>query len=850
MPFFILFCQLQTTVMMALFRGLFISGLTISFQFVIAQPQKQWSGAEILHELQKLQVVGKVLYVAAHPDDENTRLITWLANYKKLETAYISLTRGEGGQNLIGDELDAELGLIRSHELWQARRIDGGKQFFSRANDFGYSKTPAETFRIWKKDAVFSDLVWVIRKFQPDLIITRFSPELIKTHGHHTASAMLAVQSMELLTDTNAFYEHFPMVQVWQPKRVIWNTSSFFFNNEKNFNKDTFPQINVGGFNPLLGASYTEIAALSRSQHKSQGFGSSGVRGEIMEYFVQLAGEKMINKDVFSGINTSWSRYKGGEVVKKKIASILQKYQVTDPSVILEDLFQLYDLMQKLPEKEFITYKMEALRQLIKQCMGLYAEVTTNDYIYAIGDSIRFNIELINRSGKKLSYVSLYLKNGSRWLQGDFQYNKSLLGDQLVKASSQGFLIRSDARISNPWWFDNPTLKSDPYAYINAIESRWNEDMMVVLEPSFDQKPSSKSFTWEFPLWHKKNDPVKGEVYKPVYIAPPVTATPVESLLFFANDKSKELHIQLESFKANTSGYVELELPEGWSCKPDKISFNFSVKRDKQTIAFEIIPPESSSSGKVKVRVHTAEGTFSYAFREISYEHIPHLVYFPFSEVKLVKHPVKFTPSLIGYLEGAGDEVDHGLTQLGYTVEKINAQQIQASQLQKYKAVVVGVRAFNTYENSTYINKQLCEYVYQGGVVVMQYITTAGLKTKQIGPYRISIGRDRVTEEQAAVKITIPHHTIFTIPNIIDSSDWNGWVQERGLYFASAWDTTHVQSLLAMNDTGEEPLHGALLVAPYGKGMFIYTGLSFFRQIPAGIPGAYKLLVNFIESKP
>lgn len=820
------------------------------FQALFAQPQKQWNGAEILHELQKLQVVGKVLYVAAHPDDENSRLITWLANHKKLETAYISLTRGDGGQNLIGHELDAELGIIRTHELWQARRIDGGKQFFSRAHDFGFSKSPAETFKRWKKDAVLSDLVWVIRKFQPDLIITRFSPEPSKTHGHHTASAMLAVQSMEVLTDTNAFYEQFPWVQIWKPKRVLWNTSSFFFETEKQFNKDTFPQLNVGDYNALLGASYTEIAALSRSQHKSQGFGSSGARGETMEYFVQLAGDKMENKDIFSGINTSWSRYKGGDVIQKKIAAILQKYQMANPYLILDDLFELYALMQKLPEQSSIGYKLEALRNLIKQCMALYAEVTTADYIYAVGDSIRFNIELINRSGKKLTYVSFRLKNASRWLQGDFQYNKSVQADQLVKASSQGFLIRTDTRISNPWWFGQPSLTSDPYAYMNAIESRWNEDMMVVLEPSFDNKPPSKNFIWEFPLWHKKNDPVKGEIYRPVYIAPPVTATPTEPLLFFANDKTKDLSIQLEAFKSRTSGYVDLELPQGWQCTPNQIPFDFSSKRDKQTIVFTITPPTDNSTGKIKIRVHTTEGTFSYAFREMSYEHIPHIVYFPHAEVKVVKHPVQISPALIGYLHGAGDEVDKGLAQLGYKVEHIPAAQIQASQLLKYKAVVVGIRAFNTHENSAYINKQLCEYVQQGGVVVMQYITTAGLKTQQIGPYRLSIGRNRVTDEQAPVKITAPGHPVLATPNLIDSTDWNNWVQERGLYFASSWDSTHVQSLLAMSDPGEQLSYGALLIAPYGKGVFIYTALSFFRQIPAGIPGAYKLLANLIEFKP
>lgn len=834
--------------MTTFFKSVLFSSLFVSLQVLTAQPQKQWSGAEILHELQKLQVVGKVLYVAAHPDDENTRLITWLANHKKLETAYISLTRGDGGQNLIGHELDAELGLIRTHELWQARRMDGGKQFFSRAHDFGYSKSPTETFKIWKKDVVLSDLVWVIRKFQPDLIITRFSPHPSKTHGHHTASAMLVLQSIDVLTDTNAFYDQFPLVQIWKPKRVLWNTSSFFFENEKQFNKDTFPQLNVGDYNALLGASYTEIAALSRSQHKSQGFGSSGARGETMEYFLLLAGDKIENKDIFSGINTSWSRYKGGDVIQKKIASILQKYQVTNPSLILDDLFELYALMQKLPDQSTIGYKLDALRNLIRQCMGLYAEVTTSDYIYAVGDSIRFNIELINRSAKKLTYISLRLKNAVRWLNGDFQYNKSVHADQLVKASSQGFVIRSDARISNPWWFDQPSLKSDPYAYINAIESRWNEDMMVVLQPSFDNKPASRSFNWEFPLWYKKIDPVKGEVYRPVYIAPPVTATPTEPLLFFANDKTKDLHIQLEAFKSRTSGYVYLELPEGWQCTPNKIPFDFFAKRDKQTVVFTIIPPASTSTGKIKIRVHTAEGTFSYAFREISYDHIPHIVYFPNSEVKIVKHPLQFSPAFIGYLDGAGDDVDRGLAQLGYKVEYIQPEQIQANQLQKYKAIVVGIRAFNIHENSTYINKELCDYVNQGGVVVMQYVTTAGLKTRQIGPHRITIGRDRVTDEQAPVNITAPGHPLFTVPNVIDSSDWNGWVQERGLYFASLWDSSKVQSLIAINDLGEEPIHGALLIAPYGKGLFIYTGLSFFRQIPAGVPGAYKLLVNLIES--
>lgn len=813
--------------------------------FMYAQAPKQSDASELMHKLQKLQVLGKVLYVAAHPDDENTRLIAWLSNERKLSTAYLSLTRGEGGQNLIGAELGNELGWIRMHELLQARKHDGGSQYFSRASDFGYSKSTQETIREWNKDKIMEDIAYVIRHFQPDIVITRFSPHPSTTHAHHTASAMLTLDVAESISDTNFYYLQLNQLQPWQPQRILWNTSSFFFDKEKDLNKDTLSQVDVGTYIPLLGKSCTEIAAQSRSCHKSQGFGVQSARGEMMEYFIHLMGSKPTSKDPLSDINFSWSRLPGAANIQKKIKSVIQKFKPEQPHLIVSDLLSIYSLMHKHLACEQIRYKMEEVAELIRQCLGVYVEISTTDYIYAPGDSIRFQIEFINRSAHLLSYINVHITHQSKWLSGDFTYNKSINESQSIKWSSPSFVIDDSAFYKSQVFMESQLPGTESYSSFIAGDAFPLMEFMTT--PSFNQSLPWLDLSWKGKIVHKKQDPVYGEIYKPVYIAPPVTATPTQSLVVFPKSQPKTIAIELQSFVANASGHVELLLPAGWKYYPQQHPFTFKSKREKQKIQFTILPPDTFQTTQAEVRIHTGGQLYAHAIREISYAHIPHIVHFPKSEIQLVRHDLKGSGSLIGYLPGAGDGLEEGLTQSGYQVERINHENLTAESLAKYKTVLVGIRAFNIYENSPFINDQMCQYVYQGGTVILQYITTAGMKIKTPGPYELQIGRGRVTDQNANPDYLIPQHPVFHYPHTIDSSDWQGWVQEKGLYFAEKWDTTKFQAVLSIHDKGEKPHFGALLIARYGKGLFVYTGLSFFRQIPHGVPGAYKILINLIE---
>ncbi len=826
----------------------FFKGLSVFF-FIIsslsAQSYKQWNSSEIYHHIQKLKVMGSVLYVAAHPDDENTRLITWLVNDKKLNTAYISLTRGDGGQNLIGSEFGDELGVIRTHELTEARKIDGGMQFFSRANDFGYSKNPDETFKIWKKKKVMSDLIYVIRKFQPDLIITRFNTEPGKTHGHHTASAMLANEVLELSNDTNEAYQQLPFVSTWKVPRVVWNTSSFFF--DKGANLDSLAKIDCGNYNSLLGVSYTEIAALSRSCHKSQGFGTSGIRGEQLEYFVPSAGTPPVNKDIFSGYDFTWNRIKNGKSIASKIDHLLGAYNFNDPSASVEELITLYIEVKKLDDGSFlISKKIEEITQLIVQCMGFYHEVYTDDYIYAVGDTIRFKTETINRSGKFLTYLNLRLPYQNEWLNGSLEYNRQVNGTDQQKWTSQVFSIKDDAAFSNPPWWDFKDIEDDYKNYTRSVENKSFEAFTYSLIPSFNNKQPIKGLEFTGKIMYKKNDPEKGEIHQPVYIAPPVTATPLQKVLVWRDKTPKKISIQLQSFKTNCSGIVKLNVPAGWKVSPSEINFDMVTKRETKNVEFSVTPPDTNAKGNLQVEVICNQRGYSCAFKEIKYDHIPTVVLFPEANIKLVKIGSNVPLSKVAYIEGAGDDVAIDLKEAGYTVDIIKNDQLLTTDYSKYKTVILGIRSYNTIDNIIPLQTQLFNYINNGGKLIVQYVTTANLKTKDNGPYPFKISRDRVTDENAVIKIADTLHPIFNTPYKMNEQDFTGWVQERGLYFASDIDKNYT-SLISCNDPGEEEKKGGLIVAKYGKGYFMYSGISFFRQLPDGVPGAYKLLINMIE---
>lgn len=779
------------------------------------------------------------MYIAAHPDDENTQMIAYMANERLYQTAYMSCTRGDGGQNLIGPEMSELLGVIRTQELLAARRIDGGEQFFSRANDFGYSKHPDETFNIWNKEQVLADMVWNIRKFRPDVLITRFSLEPGVTHGHHTASAILAREAFSAAADPKRFPEQLKDVSVWQPKRIFWNTSWWFYRmTGREFDPTGKIPVDVGAYSPLLGKSYTELSAESRSMHKSQGFGATGSRGTETEYLVQLAGDSA-RTDVMEGVDTSWGRVKGGEKVGFHTENAYLNFDAENPSIILPDLLQAYQALQSVSEVYWREVKQEEIKNIIKAITGLFVEARANEYAVAPGDSLTVNFEAINRSPASLTLKKIVVNN----LTDQFSLDQKL-------ENNRGFQLEKKYKLSQnlpytqPYWL----AKEGTTGMYKVDEQmlRGLPETPPAITVNFVVSVMGLEMDLEVPLIFKRNDPVDGEVYRPFVITPPVFSTVKEKVYVFGGNEPKEVSVTVRAGKKELAGKVSLALPQGWKASPDFYEFSLPVKGQEQSFVFTVTPPKKQGTGDVAA-IATVDGkSYSKSLLEISYSHIPVQTLFPEASARVAKIDLERKGQLIGYVMGAGDAIPASLREIGYTVDIIGANGLTVEDLQKYDAVILGVRAFNTQDKLRYDNEKLFQYVENGGTLIVQYITSGGMVTDKLAPFPLKIGRDRVTVEEAPVNFVNPKHPVLNSPNKITAKDFEGWVQERGLYFASEWDEKF-EPVLSSSDPGEKPLEGGLLIGKYGKGYYVYTGYSWFRELPAGVPGAYRIFTNLIS---
>ncbi len=839
---------------------------------LLAQAPRSYTSSEILLQLKKLNTVGSVLYIAAHPDDENTRLIAYLANEKCLRTGYLSLTRGDGGQNLIGPEQGVELGVIRTQELLAARRIDGGEQFFTRAYDFGFSKSPEETLQKWNKDSILSDMVWVTRNFRPDIVITRFATDGSGGHGHHTTSAILAEEAFEAAGDPTRFPEQLKHVEVWKPRRLFWNVSTRFQN--PNADMSPYIKLDVGGYNPLLGKSYGEIAAESRSMHKSQGFGSAKQRGEYFEFFKPIKGDTANLKDIFEGIDFSWKRVKGGEKIGKLVDEAIRKFDINKPSLPSD---MLYDIQLAVlnSNNKHITYKSNDCLKLIENVNGIFVEFIADKANYSTNDSANITINSIQRSHLK---TSLALSKGI--LGNTTVASSELKYDSLYSFKTRVGFTDGDSRYNGTYWLNKP-IKTNlfniqypeligfpelfEYPRINAIFFQQSKDRL------------NTHFS-EHNLQYKWVDPEKGELYRPVVITPPVMINIENDLLTFTNNESKEVTITVRAGKDSVNGSICLQLPEGWISEDPSItiidsftdgrvatcyqfgSFNLKKKGDEAKLTTKVIPDIKNKNTKstLKISAITGSGIYTKGIKEIKYDHIPVQTLFPEAEVKLVKLDVVKKSKRIGYIPGAGDEVQACLSQLGYEVVTLTDDKLSSENLSTYDAIITGVRAYNTNEKLPSFKQKLMDYVAAGGNLIVQYNTNswAGPLSSDIGPYKFKITRNRITDEEAKVNFLLPNHPVFNTPNKITEKDFEGWIQERSIYHAGDWDSNYVAPI-SMTDPYEmtvggispkgKPDNGALIIAKHGKGNFIYTGLVFFRQLPAGTPGAYRFMVNLIE---
>lgn len=801
---------------------LIVCGLHV---FTLKAQIKPIPSNEIQQNLQKLNTLGTVLYFAAHPDDENTKLIAWLAQERKYRTAYLSLTRGDGGQNLIGTEQGIELGLTRTQELLAARSIDKGEQLFSSAYDFGFSKTHEETFSFWDKNTALREAVFLIRKLQPDVIINRFPPDKRGGHGHHQASAILSHEAFIAAADPKMFPEQLQEVKPWKAKRLLWNTYNFAGQNTTSENQ---LKIEIGDYNPLLASSYGEIAAKSRSQHKSQGFGAASSRGRSLEYFDLVTGEPA-SIDLMDGIETTWKRIPNTEKIQQLILEINNEFQPLHPQKSIKKLFQLKNLIQQINNDHWKQQKIKEINDLIISCAGLWIEATTTKGFYAVNTKFDINIETIVRNpDTKVEIVQLNQQDVNKSLSYNTVWN-----DKISSTWNQ---------ITQPYWL----LKEHS---LGKFEVSQNE----LGNPTNPIKPSVKlsllingeSIVVETPIKHKYVDPVQGELFQDITIAPAITASLSSDNIISVNNESKKIKVTFTRNDKNIkTAVVDVTKAAGWNITPSALTINFE---NSDQVSKEItIHPISTASANTTLSF-TWNNERLMGVKTIQYDHIPQVTWFPPTIAKIQNLSLVNPVKKVAYLTGAGDLVAQSLNQIGIETTSLNDKKISLQELQNFDAVIVGVRYFNITEPNDETIKVLLEYVQNGGTLVVQYNVNTGLKNKNIGPYPIQLSRTRVTEEDAEVTLD-KKDPILLYPNEITEKDFNDWIQERGLYFAENIDSRY-RTPLSMNDKNEVPSNGALLVAKYGKGKFVYTSLAFFRQLPAGVPGAYRLFVNLLSKE-
>lgn len=785
-------------------------------------------------KLQKLHSLKRVLYVAAHPDDENTRALAWFSLSEKAEAAYFSITRGDGGQNLLGDELSEELGVLRTQELLSARSFDKARQYFSRGVDFGYSRSAEESFEKWGKEEMLSDLVLVIRQFRPDVIVTRFPPDSRAGHGHHTASAMLAIEAFDKAADKSYLPQQVEQFGAWKTTSLYWNTSVWW-----NRSLDTLAEkdpnylvLDIGGYSSELGMSYNEIGTLARSQHKCQGFGAIVERGSRKEYFQHLGGEKL--KESFFELNDqNWTDL-GGKDLEKDFNELLKNFDFKDPEKNVAALCSILKRLENIPNEQLRKEKIAMCNELIADCLGLYAELVAEDYCFVQGEESKLKLNFINRSSLDLELVDAQLNGGEVK-----KVNQSLTKNEVV---TEELVFDGEADYSGPYWlrqgFTDRFMVSNP----NDLGKPQNDPTVAV---RCKLKVGEDQFELHIPATYKWRDPSYGERRREFISVPAFTVNPDKKLLLLKPGGETKLRIQIHAFKENVTGKLNLTAPSGWQLSEREISFSTTKKHEELWLEVDVKVAENAESGKLMINDEVGNMFFSHT--EIEYDHIPTQIIFRGSQLKCVHLDARIKAGKVAYIKGVDDAVPAAIRELGFQVEEFEVKDLSTLELNSFQSVVLGIRIFNVHPELRNFNEKLTNYVKNGGNLIMQYNTASrsgGNKDFITGGFELS--RDRVTEEDAKVTFLNKSHPIFTYPNQITEKDFEGWVQERGLYFAGKWDDSFTP-LLSWNDTGKEAVNGGLIVKNAGKGRFIYTGISFFRELPKGVSGAYRLFANILS---
>lgn len=828
-----------------------------------ARPHEPMDGAQLGLAIRKLAVLESALYIAAHPDDENTALLAYLSREKLARVGYLSVTRGDGGQNLLGTETGDALGVIRTQELLAARRVDGAEQFFTRAIDFGFSKNPDETLAIWGRDSVLADMVWVIRRFRPDILITRFPTDGSGGHGHHTASAILAEEAFTAAADPARFPEQIARgARPWQAKRIVWNS----------WRPDTtrgakMLRLDLGRYSALLGRSYTEIAAEGRSMHKSQGFGSAERRGSIESWYM-LRGGAPADSDLFDGVVADWRRVPGAAQVAAQLAAASRTFDPARPAASLPPLVRAHRELARLGDDPWVAFKRSELEEVIRACAGLWLEAVAQFPSASPGGRIRVTALALNRSKAPLVLERVAMPFGALAAAptapappGGFggtaamaeqgapgsEVRDQKLPDNRAATAQAVIQLPADLATTQPYWLREPSGKGlfrvRNLALVGAPEDP------PALSVRFTVQIEGESIPYDVPVVYRSTDPVLGERYRPFEVVPPVSLRLDQGVYVFPDAAPREVRLTVECGDEPLSGVARLGLPEGWRAEPPGAPVALKGKGDEATLRFTVTPGAVPQAATLSAWVESGGARYANRRVTIDYPHIPVETLLPPAEARLVRVDLKRVGDEVGYIAGSGDQIPDALRQMGFRVTALSDDDLGDASLSRFSSIVVGVRAYNTRPRLRIVQPRLLEYVRGGGTLVLQYDTADDALKDRLGPWPFTISRDRVTVEEAPIRLLKPDHPLLTRPNRITASDFEGWVQERGLYFPNPYDPKY-ETVISSNDPGEPARDGGILYAHYGNGVFIYTGYSWFRQLPAGVPGAYRLFANLVSARP
>ncbi len=800
------------------------------------RPPDPLDAAQARLALERLRVTGSVLYVAAHPDDENTAMLAWLVAERKVRAGYLSMTRGDGGQNLIGDELGPELGVIRTQELLAARRVDGAEQFFTRALDFGFTKNPEETFAFWGRDSILSDVVRVIRRFQPDVIVTRFPTDGSGGHGHHTASAILAEDAFRVAADPKAFPGCGP---AWAARRILWNA----FPGRGGRPDSTWLRVDVGGYNALLGRSYGEIAALSRSNHKSQGFGVAE-RHDGLPNLLALRGGEPAAHDLLDGVDLSWGRFPGGARVDSLLALAGREFDPAAPQALLPRLAEVRQAMRAVaaarPGQAIVRERLEELEGLVRSCSGAWVEAVALRPTVTPGETLAVAVSIVDRLGTGLAVESIAVGD----VRDPGAAGRAVRG---TLADTLRVPFPAGAPASQPYWLRTPPAPGR-YVVADPADIGRPENRPVLPARLGLVTAAGTRFDVELPVAYRWADPVQGERWRSFEVAPPATMAFDHVTYVFPDASPREVNVTVTAQRARVAGRLRLSLPPGWRAAPPVADVALARGGDEQRVRFTVTPGAGPAAAAMEAEVTVDGRAWAQRLARIDHPHIPVQTLFPPATARLVRADIRHAGARVAYIAGSGDAIPDALHQLDYEVTPLTDDEIESGDLSRFDAIVTGVRAFNVRPRLLALKGRLMAYVEHGGTLLEQYNTNADGPMGDLGPYPFQVSRDRVTVEEAPVRTLLPAHPLLNAPNAIRASDFDGWVQERGLNFPNPWDPRY-ETPLSCNDPGEPARDGGLLYAAYGKGVYEYCAYALFRQLPAGVPGAWRLFANLLSAR-